>query len=102
MLLNEIRAQDLDLSEYDKRLMVNIHVAGKSGLNVKTLYQYEKNVSNLKSSENILSRYKFISKTDRANVFVNTTAGVEAMKRASMIDQNGNLISVNTDKYLYT
>lgn len=101
MLLKELFAKDIDLSEYDKKLIVNIFQGGEDGVNVKDLYALEKNPINLRGSKEDLLDYGFIEQTDRRDFFIVTSKGKEAMDRASLIDENGELSDVHASKYFY-
>lgn len=101
MLLQELFAKDIDLSEYDKKLMVNIKLADKDGLNIKSLYKLEQNPANLRASKDDLLKYKFIEETNKSDFFIITSTGIEAMTRASLIDDSGELIAANTSEYYY-
>lgn len=102
MLLCEILAKDFDLSNYDKKLMVNIIQAGEDGLNISDLYKYEDSPHNLRMAKTELERIDFIEETDKRNFFIITDIGFEALNRASIVDDNNELISANSDEYLYT
>jgi len=101
MLLQELFAKDIDLSEYDKKLMVNIKLADEDGLNVKSLYAREDNPSNLRASKEDLLKYKFIEETDRNDFYIITSTGIEAMNRAALIDDSEELIDANASEYYY-
>ena len=104
MLLQELFAEDIDLSEYDKKLMVNIHLNGEDdkGTNVKSLYALESNPSNLRSSKEDLEKYKLIEETSKSNFYIITDVGYKALNRASIVDDNNYLIETNASKDYYS
>lgn len=101
MLLQELFAKDIDLSEYDKKLMVNILQSGEEGINVKELFALEKNPANLRSSRDDLEKYGFIEELDQRDFFVVTDIGLEAMDRASLVDESGELNDTHAREYFY-
>jgi len=101
MLLREIFASDYDPSEYEKKVLVNIFVAGNDGLNIKSLYPYETNDENLAQAKDELIKQNLLDKTGQKDFYKITNAGKEVLNRASLLDDSGNLIDSNAKKYLY-
>lgn len=102
MLLNEIFAKDIDLGNFEKKVLVNTLQAGDDGLNITTLYPLEPNKQNLKRAKDELLDYGFIEETDQHDFYIVTDSGRDALERASLIDQSGQLNDVHARKYLYT
>jgi len=101
VLLHEIFAKDIDLGHFEKKVLVNIHLAGEDGLNITTLYPLEPNKQNLKRAKDELLDFGFIEETDQRDFYTVTDTGTEALSRASLIDDNGELNDVQASKFLY-
>ena len=101
MLLNEIYAKDIDVGYFDKKVLVNIHQLGEDGLNITTLYPLEQNKENLKRSKDELLGFGFIEELDQKDFYVTTETGVEALKRASLVDESGNINDAQAKEFMY-
>lgn len=101
MMLKEIFAKDIDLSEYDKKILVNILLSDDDGLNIKSLYTIDKNPANIKKSKEYLLKYKFIKESNKKNFFNITKFGIDSLTRSGILDLNGKMIEINSSKYYY-
>jgi len=99
----EVNASDIDLSEFDKKLMINIlNGDTDDGVNVKDLYTYEHNSSNLRSSLDDMKKYGFVEEQPQYNFYKITDIGLDSMRRASLVDDSDELIMSNAEEYIYT
>jgi hypothetical protein len=102
MLLKEILGRNIDLSEFDKKVLINIKLAPEEGLNISSLYKLDKNPKNLANATKSLEKYKLIEETSEPGFYIITEDGLNTMKRASLIDLNGELIDANIQDFIYS
>ena len=95
MLLNEIFAKNIDLNEHAKLILVQLFMSGEGGGNIKSIFINRSDDSNIAKNRDNLLKLGLIAKTDTNNFYIVTDAGKEAMKRASLLDDNDELIDAN-------